>query len=173
MVFQLQLDVLGEEQVMRGFSRFTEGVEDYSKPFREILKDFHEIERKQFSSEGGYGGKKWAKLAESTLKDKQRKGYPFDILVRTGELRDAMTGGAGSEAKVTKDSLTVMAPWYWKFHQKGTRRGLPARPIVQLTEDDKTRWSKIFHEYLVELARKEFAGMMDVFGSGLSHLKKI
>ena len=171
-MFQLQLDIAGDKQVMRGFSRFADGVKDFREPLKEILEDFHEIEKKQFSSEGGYGSGGWAPLAPVTVEQKARAGYPYDILVRTGDLRDAMTGGSGSEAEVTKDSLKVMMPWYGKFHQQGTRR-MPRRPVVQLQEADKTRWSKIFHEYLVNLSRKEFAGLMDIQGAGMSHLKAI
>lgn len=172
MVFSLHFNIDGDQQVMRGFSRFADGVQDFSEPFKEILEDFQEIEKKQFDTEGQYGGEKWKPLEETTIKDKERHGYPFDILVRTGDLRDAMTGGSGSRSEVTRESLTVYMPWYGLFHQRGTKK-MARRPVVQLNEADKTRWSKIVHQYLVKLARKEFAGFMDIQGAGMSHLKSI
>lgn len=171
-MFQLQMNVLGDQQVMRGFSRFVEGVKDFTEPFKEILEDFREIEKKQFSSEGGYGSGGWKPLAGSTVVDKQRKGYPMDILVRTGDLRDAMTGGKSGYDNVEPMELRIMMPWYGRFHQKGTSK-MSARPIVQLTESDKKRWTKRIHEYLVKLARKEFAGLMPDIGRGMSHLRGI
>jgi phage gpG-like protein len=171
-MFELRFEIAGDQQVMRGFSRFAEDVKDLSEPFTEILKDFREIEAKQFSSEGGYGSGGWKPLAASTIVDKQRQGYPLDILVRSGELRDVMSGGKSGYDEIKPLEMTIWMPWYGMYHQRGTPK-MPARPVVQLTESDKTRWSKIIHTYLVKLARQEFADLMPTIGTGMSHLKSI
>jgi phage gpG-like protein len=171
-MFQLQFDVMGDQQVMRGFSKLADGVKDLREPFREMVKDFREIEKRQFSSQGGYGSGGWKPLKTSTALQKQRLGYPAQILVRSGELRDVMTGLRSGYDEVQPLEMKIMTLSFGKYHQKGTSR-MEARPLVQLTEDDKTRWSKIIHLYLVQLARKEFAGLMPTIGAGTSHLKAI
>lgn len=171
-MFQLRFDVMGDQQVMRGFSRMAEGVKDLREPFRDIIKDFREIEKRQFSSQGGYGSGGWKPLKASTLYQKQRLGYPAQILVRTGELRDVMTGLRSGYDEVQPLEMKIMTLSFGKYHQLGTRK-MAARPLVDLTEEDKTRWTKIVHQYLVELARKEWAGLMPDIGAGMSHLKSI
>jgi phage gpG-like protein len=153
----LTFDVMGDTQVMRGFSRFADGIKDLSEAFKEIAEDFHKGERQQFQSEGGYGAGGWVPLAPSTIERKEKGGYPMDILVRTGELRQAMAGEGGAaieEIRPLEMRLgTTLA--YARFHQKGTR-GMPARPIIMLPEEQKTRWHKIIQKYLVQQAREAF-----------------
>jgi hypothetical protein len=172
MAFSLQFDVAGDTQVMRGFSRLAESVKDFREPFREILADFHDIEKKQFSSQGGYGSGGWKPLKDSTVRQKQLMGYPEQILVRTGELRDVMTGLKSGYSEVSAFELKIKTLSFGIYHQKGTGK-MAARPLVQLTGDDKNRWTKIIHTYLIQQYRKEFGGLMDIQGAGQSHVKAI
>jgi len=170
----LQFDVMGDQQVVRSFSRFAESVKDLSEPFREIVRDFHEIEKKQFESEGGYGSGGWQPLASSTIEEKQRRGFPLQIMVRTGDLRDVLTGGKSGYEDIKPLELKIMMLAYGKYHQStAPRTKLPRRPLIELTEGDKTRWTKIIHQYLVKEARREFADLMPTIGAGTSHLKAI
>jgi len=173
-MFQLQFEVIGDQQVMRGFSRFADSVKDLSEPFREIVRDFHDVEKKQFESEGGYGSGGWQPLASSTIEEKQRRGYPLQIMVRTGELRDVLTGGREGYDDVKPLVLKIMTLPYAKYHQsRAPRTRLPRRPLIELREADKTRWMKIIQRYLVAESRKEFAGLMPTIGTGTSHLGAI
>lgn len=173
-MFQLQFDVMGDQQVVRGFSRFAESVKDLSEPFKQIVQDFHEIEKKQFDSEGGYGSGGWQPLASSTIEQKQRQGWPLKIMVRTGDLRDVMTGGRSGYEDIQPLELKIMMLAYGKYHQStAPRTKLPRRPLIELTESDKTRWTKIIHQYLVDESRKAFADLMPTIGAGTSHLKAI
>jgi len=172
--FVLSLDIAGDQQLSRGLSRFADDVKDLREPFREIVKDFHEVEKKQFESEGGYGSGGWDALSSSTLKQKERAGFPSTIMVRTGELKDSLTGsnpGAIEEVKplYLKVGTTVH---YALYHQKGRGRP-PRRPLIDLTEADKTRWMKFVHKYLVRKMKQDFAGLMPSIGAGKSHLGSI
>jgi phage gpG-like protein len=155
MAFTLTFDVAGDTQLQRSFSRFTENVKDYSPAFRAIAGDFHKGERQQFDSEGGFGSGGWRPLAPSTVEYKLAHGYPPDILVRTGRLRDSL-------AKITGDTIEDVQPLqlrlgsrvpYGIYHQKGTGR-YPARPPIQLSEQQKVDWTKLIHRYLVKTARE-------------------
>lgn len=152
--FKLTFDVMGDTQVARGFSRFADNVKDMSDAFREIVKDFHEGERKQFETEGGYGAGGWQPLAMSTV---LRKGGPSPILVREGTLRDSLVGESPYsivDIRPLEARMGTKVP-YARFHQKGTSR-MPARPVIMLPEGQKTRWHKIVHRYLVKQADRSF-----------------
>jgi phage gpG-like protein len=58
------------------------------------------------------------------------------------------------------------------YHQKGTSK-MPARPLIQLTDEDKKRWVKYIQKYLVKQARAEFQGVCQVQSEGFSHIKNI
>ena len=170
--FQLSFEVMGDKQVARGFSRFAGEVKDISDAFREIAKDFKEIEKKQFDSEGGYGSGGWKPLAASTLRQKARLGHPSDILVATGAMRDSLVGNTGDTIEEVKPkSLRVGTKrGYARYHQKSASK---RRPVIELTSGDKTRWSKIIQRYLVKNIKKEFGGIAPTLGEGSSVLKGI
>lgn len=145
--------VIGDKQVARGFSRFADDVKDLSEAFREIAKDFREGERRQFDTSGGYGAGGWRSLSPATV---AKKGHAR-ILVDTGTLRDSLTGETPYSIEIVRPlELTVGTKVdYARYHQTGTNR-MPARPIIALPEEQKTRWHKIIHRYLVKQAKEAF-----------------
>jgi phage gpG-like protein len=158
-MFTLTFDVAGDVQLQRSFSRFTEDVKDYSPAFRAIAVEFFKGEEQQFASGGRSGSGGWAPLAPSTLAHKRLMGYPPDILVRTGALRDALS-------KITGDTIREVDPLqlrlgttlpYGMYHQKGTTV-FPARPPIQLNERQKVAWTKLIHLHLIRSAREAGIG---------------
>lgn len=152
----LTLDIMGDIQLSRGLSRFADNVKDLSKPFREIVKQFHEIESQQFASEGGRGSGGWAPLAPITREQKAREGFPSRILVRTRLLLESLTGkNPWSIMDVKPLELRVGTKLeYGRYHQEGTRH-MPKRPVIDLTERDKMSFMKTIQRYLVQKIRTE------------------
>ena len=158
-MFTLTFEVAGDVQLQRSFSRFTEDVKDYSPAFRAIAVEFFKGEEQQFASGGHSGSGGWAPLAPSTVAHKRLMGYSPDILVRTGALRDALS-------KITGDTIREVDPLmlrlgttlpYALYHQKGTSV-FPARPPIQLTEQQKVDWTKLIHLHLIRSAREAGIG---------------
>lgn len=157
--FILSFEVEGDAEVMRGFSRFADNVKDLSEPFREIAADFYKGEERQFETEGSYGAGGWQALAPATILQKERAGYPLDILVRSGELKKSLTEEGGANIKEINPlvmRLGTRVP-YAIYHQSNKpRRKLPRRPVIMLPEEQKTRWTKILHKWLVQQAKEAF-----------------
>lgn len=153
-MFTLNFDVAGDEQLQRSFSRFTEHVKDYSPAFRAIAVEFFKGEEQQFESEGSHGSGGWSPLAPSTAEQKARLGYPPDILVRTGKLKNSLASMSGDTVRDVQPHMLRLGTTvpYAIYHQKGTRR-MPARPPIQLNERQKVEWTKIVHQHLVRAAR--------------------
>ncbi len=152
----LTIDVMGDEQLARGLSRFADDVRDLREPFREIVKQFHKIEGKQFESEGKYGSGGWRPLAPSTAEQKRREGFPDKILVREKHLMESLTGETPwSMVEVRPLEMRVGTKLdYAAYHQQG--RGVPKRPIINLTEKDKMDFMKIIQRYLVNQVGRAF-----------------
>jgi hypothetical protein len=84
-----------------------------------------------FDEEVSPSGFDWLELAEATIDDKKQRGYPLDILRRTGALEDTATSEAAWDVK--GDSVffnTGILPTdkkgrpYWWFHQVGASRSI-------------------------------------------------
>src|SRR3990172_9586013 len=144
-MFQLTFEVDGDVQLARSFSRFADNIKDARKPFGEVADDFKEIEDKQFKSEGSYGSGGWMPLS-SNYAEWKAKHYPgTKILERTGRLWASLASKTSDTIRdIKKLEMTVgTSSKYAIFHQRGTRK-MPMRKIINLTEDDKRRWTKIF-----------------------------
>jgi len=87
-------------------------------------------------------GSAWAPLAQSTRKDRVRKGYNAarPILERTGKLRKGFKAKSDSDSIIATNEVS-----YGKYHQSGTNK-MPQRKIIG--------FSSRFLDYLiVELTR--------------------
>jgi phage gpG-like protein len=170
----ITFEVAGDEQLKRSFSRFGEQAKDLSEPFREIVKDFHKIEKKQFESEGGYGSGGWQPLSPRYAEWKAKKHPGRPIMVLSGLLKESLLGdNPYSVENITPKSMEVGTVVNFAiYHQKGTSK-MPARPLIQLTDADKKRWVKYIQKYLVKQARAEFQGVCQVQAEGFSHIKHI
>ena len=88
---------------------------------------------------------KWTDLAESTKKQRTKTGhYPGQILQVSGQLASSISTYYDNDSAVIGSNLDYAA-----IHQLGGQAGknqsvtIPARPYLQLTEDD---FDEIMHE---------------------------
>jgi phage gpG-like protein len=151
MARMLEFTVFGERQLARALSRFGEGVRDVRPAWEDMANEFIRIEREQFVSSGGRSGG-WRPLSPAYAASKPA-GRP--IMVLSGDLRRSLTQQGGQnirEIRPEEMRLGTRVP-YAIFHQQGTRR-MPARRVVDLSEDDRRNWVRILQRYFVRLARQ-------------------
>lgn len=142
----------GIAKFARTFTRFTEMVDDLSPLFTALGNDLTtRIIPDQFKTEGGQSGG-WQPL-DAKYAARKAKEYPGKkILVRTGKLYEALTGGEDSIWKVGKKNAEFGAKTnYGAYHQTGTTK-MPARPPLDISEKNRTAWEKLIHRFLVESA---------------------
>ena len=150
MAGDFSVTVDGVKELNRGFSRFAENVKDLSPAFETISEQFKEMENKQFSSSGGFGGVSWLPLSPATV---LRKPAGLPIMVRSGKLRGALTGGGGYIKRIKNLSMVLGADiFYASYHQRG--KGVPMRLLIKLPESEKMRWMKTIQAYLVKKQRE-------------------
>lgn len=117
-----------------------------------VIEDFNRMEREAFESEGasvsGVGA--WQPYAESTLKRRPNSG---PLLNLHGALEKSLTSVRGAKWSIRTIRLDelIMGTRDPVAHlqQRGTKRGLPARPFLQPSEVDKDRWLFILQRYLI------------------------
>lgn len=148
---RLSLEVFGEDVINRDLLRFAERAVDARPVWRALATRFEEGEKRQFASEGRWGsGAKWAKLADSTVRQKIAGGFPLQILRRTERLRDSLIGVTGDTVRVFHPDRMELGSRveYGRYHTTGTKR-MPRRRPVQLPEREKREWVKILQRFVV------------------------
>jgi hypothetical protein len=139
------VEVLGDTVISRRFLRIGENASDLSDPFRVILDQFEDWTGEQFESEGGFFGTPWAPLADSTVAQKERAGYPQpgQALVATGALALSLQGGPGGVHEVRHDEArwgtTNPNAMYHHGRSRSASNPVPRRPIFELDEA-RRRW---------------------------------
>lgn len=117
---------------------------------------FTEGHKANFESHGAFLGTPWEPLSEETTTRKAREGIPAlnDVLVGTGDLQEAISGGKGAKTRVSKGSVSVgVGLFYALFAQggaTGARRGTEEkRPVIGITEGEREESLAILTDYLV------------------------
>jgi phage gpG-like protein len=94
------------------------------------------------------GGTKWRKLAASTVRQREKKGYtPINILRRTGILASSITVQPAGNNAITAGTNVG----YAAFNNFGTRK-MPARPFLVLQQEDL----QDFQDIIADNAAKQF-----------------
>lgn len=96
-------------------------LEDWTEPLTEAREAFIYSTELHFETQSDPYGRQWTALDEQYLKNKLAAGYPEDILVRTGELKNAATSQDAwqiTERDIIFNTETV--PFYGGIHQTGT-----------------------------------------------------
>ena len=169
--FGLEYEVHGIPAIHHTLVGFRDRALNGAPVLAAILGDMRRLEIELFETEGRG---EWPELAQTTLERKAQQGYPSKILQATEALYDSLSGGLGAAGHVERitESEIVYGTTDPKagFHQEGTSQ-MPARPPVDVREEDVRRWSKMVHAYVFGLDAAEVvaAGGGGIpFGLGLT-----
>lgn len=153
-MLRVTLEVDGQAEFDRAFSRFGHHTEDLRFLWPDVAADFRSIEQEQFASEGAHSHQ-WVPLSKKYGTWKARKRPGKQILELDGTLWKSLTvkGAKGHVERYDKDTLTIgSSVKYAIFHQRGTRK-MPARKPIDLTEADKRKIGRTIHRRLIGKAR--------------------
>lgn len=114
------------EFILRQTGAFRRRLLNLEPLWRRFSDEMEQIEQQWFDTEGEQS---WPALAESTLRSKARRGFPSQILVATGDLRDSLTdpARAATTTRLTMEWGTDV--FYAQYHQDGTDK-MPAREVI-------------------------------------------
>ena len=153
-MLRFQISVAGADVLDRSFNRIVRKIEDLSDIWPEVATAFFEIEQDQFRS-GGHG--RWPELSPK-YEERKAKTHNFSPLMRKSDALYRALTVKGSDHQVyeaTKDSLTVGTDLpYARAHMKPYRKR-PARPPIDLREEDKRKLVKAMQKPLVAYARAQ------------------
>ncbi|MFB5192655.1 phage virion morphogenesis protein [Alicyclobacillus fastidiosus] len=149
------VDLVGERALESLFDHVEHIPDDWRDPFEKMAEDFWDQNKETFDAEGPG----WKPLAQSTKWDRVYKGFPVaPILVRTGALRDSLTGGFAKdsifEVFPTRMEIGTSTP-YAMYHQTGNLKGKyppgthpPKRSPVVITSALQKKWDQRLVDWL-------------------------
>lgn len=158
-MIRFSIEIEGEKQFDRAFNRVENHIEDLTPVWREVQREFFDIEQEQFSSQGAKGAHgKWAELSPAYEEIKLSKYGSIaligGILYATGEMRESLTRNAKhTVAHFNKQEAAFGTDLpYPVFHQKGTSK-MPMRKPIDFSDDQKRRTQKTIQKSLLKLIR--------------------
>lgn len=118
------------QRVAREIKAMRERAQDVSPAWEALLTWFSEQNFQQFLTRGARWGTPWRPISEDWRSYKVAQGHAQDILIMTGRLAHSLTlRPLGVEHITGREVSAGTNVPYARFHQTGTRRGLPARPL--------------------------------------------
>ena len=160
--------MIDDENVLFAVDTLSERVQNFEPVWRQIAKDLMELEEQIFATQGSVIGRPWAPLSPKTIRQKQRKGFPLEPLVRTGRLKASLTDESSNEMVLDIDPLGLTfgsarlvdrGDWFLApiHHFGAPRRNIPARALMPdnqfLAERYRERWQDYFLNHLSEEGR--------------------
>jgi len=151
---QFSVSILGEMQLERALAGRIRATSDLSPAFGRIAADFEEAQEKRFDREGSHDGSTAWKPLSPAYAEWKAKHYPgTKTLVRTGKLRDALTGGPGSTREIAPLRMvlggTIQVGSYdlGSLHFTGTKK-MPARRPMAVGRSQRHRIMRILADHL-------------------------
>lgn len=139
----LKLTVDGQSVLLRALDQVERDTQDWREAWDDCELLFHQIEARQFGSQGSRGGSPWKPLSEAYGRWKALKHPGKPLLVLSGDLKASLIGrSADSIHDAQKESLTLGSSLpYATAHQRGTKR-MPARPPIIITTSDMGQFAR-------------------------------
>jgi hypothetical protein len=148
------------EFILKQTGRFQAALLDLD-PLWELFKPImSDIEQRQFDTQGDG---QWPPLADSTVLEKERLGFPADPLVRSGDLKDSLV----NPDQAMRTGL-MHAEWasdipYAGYHQDGTSK-MPQRQVIPdpFKVEDRRKLEAAMVTYVNEASRLTFGRIQAV-----------
>lgn len=158
---RIEADVFGDRALLDRLRLMRTQAQAPRAALHGVADDFLRLMATRFS-----GTAHWKPLTVGAAQQKAKKGRPT-IPLAGGELERSLTvrGSRGSVRRVNKNGMLVgTRNPVARLHQGGTKERrpggrLPARPIIEIGQADRDRWSELFSEHLMSRDR--------AFGRGL------
>jgi len=135
------------EQLQKELAALIQKAVDRRPLMRNIAGIMHHAVEENFAQEGR---PKWIPLSQKTIKLRQEKGYwPGKILQQTGRLAASISPYSDNDQAIVGTNVE-----YAEMHQfggkdgRGKKANIPARPYLQLTDQDMEEILKTVKEYL-------------------------
>lgn len=135
---EISIKVEGIEKLDSALQKMVLGCHDFRPYWKDVQKEFFEIEKRQFDSEGAKGRSgKWKPLSPKYAAIKQKQYGSKPILQRETDLYKSLTRNTGDtifNPKKESVELGTSTP-YAMAHQKPKKKGRVKREPISITDE--------------------------------------
>lgn len=152
----VKVRMVGDKALMRHLGLLSQFVRSFKPALKDVADQVHEEEKRIFSSEGSYDGRKaWKKLSDKYQTRKNKIAPGKSILRLTDKLYKQATGKEGVYEITDKKMETGVDVPYSRVHQYGySKRNITARPYLTIGKTQAKKWNTIMDRYIYEQAKK-------------------
>ena len=148
----VRIDIQFDDAAIRSaLDRLARAGSDLSPAMREIAGHLEDSAAESFEQESAPDGAPWAPLAESTKKDRRRRGYrDGPILERSGDLGASITSDSDATSAVAGTNFAYAARHQLGFEgpdSLGRNIDTPARPFLGLWPEHKDLVVEAIHRH--------------------------
>ena len=146
MAVNIQFKLEGVGEINKRINKISKTISDFTSAWKKIGEDFRETEDKVFKGQGSYGSRSGWKPLTPRYQEWKSLHYPGKpILQLSGDLKTSLTSKGKNHVEIIRPKSITLGSSDPKYiwHQKGTKRGLPARPPVTFTKYQANKWVKI------------------------------
>ena len=152
-----RIELLGKENLVRGFEGLVRYAGNLRPIFTEIHKDFLKMEKENFDKVGF--PEKFKALSRVYRRRKSKKAPGQPIMQLSGDLRGSLTGErSGHIFEFINDIKVRMGSSVKYAHRHQVGHKMPRRRIIQLTPERKKSWSYFIHRFLVKGIKEQLSG---------------
>lgn len=153
----IKMNIEGVGECVRRINNVSKVVGNLKPAWKKIGEDFRRTEERVFNGQGAYGSRPSWKPLTPRYKEWKDNVYPGKpILQLSGNLKESLTRKSPNHIEIiTRNSITLGSkdPKF-KWHQKGTDSGLPARPPITFTKYQGDKWAKIIKDEILKGIKK-------------------
>lgn len=142
---RLKVEAVGQRVVERQLLAMADRTGDATDAMQGIIDGLYESARKQFDTQGAYGGTPWPPSAPSTVERKAAAGLDQRILHANLDLRDSLTTPGGENVAIANRDGVIFDTTV--DHAKY----LKARyTMINPPEVERRQWVKIVQRWIIE-----------------------
>lgn len=150
----ISVEVEGVHELRKAFTKVENAADDLTPVWKDVQKEFFEIEKEQFQSGGAKGASgKWKDLSPAYEKIKTALYGTFallsGVLRATHDLYKSLTRKTGDTVEIFEKQEAAFGTSLLrgKYHQEGGGR-LPQRKVIDLSGSQKRRIGRVLTKHL-------------------------
>jgi hypothetical protein len=142
---RFHVEAVGDRVVARELMAMAGRTLDEAPAMQAIIDGLYESARRQFDSQGAYGGTPWPADADSTVERKARAGLDPRILHATLRLRESLTQPGGENVAIAEADGVIFdttVPYADYLRER--------YPMVRPPEAERREWVKVIQKWIID-----------------------
>jgi phage gpG-like protein len=152
----VRIRIFGHDRVQRRLFGMATVAGDMRPALSKIADQVMDAIKGNIESQGERTGSTWPQLEPSTIKRKVARGQDPRALIASHALINSMSlrGDPNQRLQINPQSMSLQSALPYAARQQYGGHGIPARPYVVFTREEKRAWADICRDELIGAFRR-------------------